>query len=162
LLLEARTPERWPYVALLLASLYLFVRCLLDLALVRRPALSPNMTFGGLVWLGGALFVSLLPVRPLASTPRRDDKATPLDVGVKEPSTTFLKRLAAAEDASEAARWSERGLALLCHFSVVCGLVLIGRRVFDDAQAGAAAAALYLLLPYAHLLMPESELRAGR
>src|SRR5262245_48413386 len=141
LLLEpaGRDDHRWAYVALLLASLYFFARCLFDLALVRRPALSPNLTPGGLFWLGGALFVSLMPVRPLATTPPREGK-TPLDDVVKEPVRTISQRLAPGEDASEVARWSERGLALLCHLSVACGLVLIGRRHFDDLHAGAAAA----------------------
>jgi hypothetical protein len=161
LLLLEHGDHRWAYGALLLASLYFFVRCLFDLALVRRPALSPNLTSGGLFWLGGALFVSLMPVRPLATSPRRNDKATPLDAGVREPVVNIGRRLA-PDDASEAARWAERGLALLCHLSVVCGLVLIGRKHFDDLHTGAAAAALYLLLPYAHLLMPESEVPAGR
>ena len=73
----------------MIASLYFLVRCLLDLTLVRRPALGPNLNLSGLAWLGGALFVSLVavavrqPVRPRpdegqhhrsapsASTPRR-------------------------------------------------------------------------------------------
>ena len=36
---------------LLAGSAYLLLRCLLDLILVRRPALAPNVNFGGLAWL---------------------------------------------------------------------------------------------------------------
>src|SRR5437870_2995623 len=43
------------YLWLMCGSLYFFCRCLFDLALVQRPALSPNLTFGGLAWLACAL-----------------------------------------------------------------------------------------------------------
>src|SRR5579884_3985844 len=52
----------WGYLWLLAASGYYLLRCLFDLTLVRRPILSPNLNFGGLVWLAGALFISLIAV----------------------------------------------------------------------------------------------------
>src|SRR5262249_48473109 len=65
----SRTPELAPtnalwfgYLWLLCGSAYFLLRCLLDLVLVRRPALSPNLNFGGLAWLGGALFICLATV----------------------------------------------------------------------------------------------------
>src|SRR5262249_21221071 len=61
-LLLAENELRWGYLWLFLASGYFFLRCLFDLALVRRPALKANLTLGGLVWLMGALFVSLIAV----------------------------------------------------------------------------------------------------
>src|SRR5262245_3521552 len=42
---------------LIAGSLVLFVRCLLDLTLVSRPALTPNLSLAGLAWLAGALFI---------------------------------------------------------------------------------------------------------
>ena len=39
-------------------------------------------------------------------------------------------------------------VAILAHFAVVIGMVLIGYRHFDSAATGIAAASLYLLLPY--------------
>src|SRR3954452_12955816 len=47
LLLDPGVSGLWGYLALLLASLYFFARCLADLALERRPVLSPNLTLGG-------------------------------------------------------------------------------------------------------------------
>ena len=44
----------WGYLWLMCGSAYLFLRCLLDLTLVQRPALPPNLNFGGLFWLAGA------------------------------------------------------------------------------------------------------------
>ena len=55
------------YLWLLGGSGYFLVRCLLDLVLVTRPALAPNLSFGGLAWLGIYLreprLSALLPVR---------------------------------------------------------------------------------------------------
>src|SRR5438874_119902 len=39
---ESDGGPRWGYLWLFVASGYFFVRCLLDLALVRRPAIKPN------------------------------------------------------------------------------------------------------------------------
>src|SRR5947209_2979763 len=52
----APSPQlRWlGYLWLLGGSGYFLARCLVDLALVRRPALSPNLNLGGLAWLAGA------------------------------------------------------------------------------------------------------------
>src|SRR5437588_3588843 len=62
LLLESRGENRWGYAWLLIASGYFFLRCLGDLALVRRPALSPNLNLSGLACLAGALAASLIAV----------------------------------------------------------------------------------------------------
>src|SRR5262245_5397761 len=60
LLLLRESPGNWfGYLWLFIGSGYLLLRCLLDLTLVRRPALAPNLNLGGLAWLGGALFVCL-------------------------------------------------------------------------------------------------------
>src|ERR1700676_169746 len=49
LLLESIKCNRWwGYLWLVSASGYFFVRCLLDLILVRRPALSPTLNLSGL------------------------------------------------------------------------------------------------------------------
>src|SRR6516165_1797198 len=63
LLLLTETHGTWiGYLWLMASCLYFFIRCLVDLALVSRPALSPNLNLGGLTWLGAALFVSLIYV----------------------------------------------------------------------------------------------------
>ena len=59
------TPARrlwFSYLWLLCGSGYFLTRCLVDLALVRRPALRPNLTQSGLAWLAGTLFVCLVAV----------------------------------------------------------------------------------------------------
>src|SRR5262245_11949391 len=76
------------YLWLLCGSAYLVVRCLFDLALVRRPALPPNLNFGGLAWLGGALFICLVAVafrHPDRPAPGGQSSATPAPAGQKPP-----------------------------------------------------------------------------
>src|SRR5262249_39169944 len=63
LLLLRESPGNWyGYLWLLIGSGYFLFRCLLDLTLVRRPALAPNLNMGGLAWLAAALFVCLVAV----------------------------------------------------------------------------------------------------
>src|SRR5262249_17239073 len=54
--------EWYGYLWLLCGSAYFLLRCLLDLALVRRPHLTSNLNLGGLAWLACALFVCLVSV----------------------------------------------------------------------------------------------------
>jgi hypothetical protein len=159
--------RRLGYVWLVAATGYYFVRCLFDLALVRRPVLSPNLNLAGLAWLAGTLYVSLVAVaarhpdeRPPEGLSDREDRSpTFIDEGLRSViRTTPVVSDTAALDL----RWVERVLTLTCHLAVVAGLVLIGWRHFDDVNAGMAAATFYLLLPYPHLLMPGRAPDVGR
>lgn len=139
--------SRWRWVGylwLLCGSAYFFGRCLFDLALVQRPALAPNLSFGGLAWLAGALLICLVAVAfrqpergPPAAAPSPGETPAEAD-NVPE----LLVRRWAPPD------WAPRLAAVLCHLTVVLGLVLIGRRHFGDPTAGMAAATFYLMLPY--------------
>lgn len=166
----------WGYLWLLGASGYFLLRCLFDLALVRRPALSPNLNFGGLVWLAGALFVSLIAVavRHPNAPPKHGDElskqreSAPLPI---EPMRRLGEKVILEQAPAEVDRktleeslglWIERGLTVLCHLSIAVGLILIGWRHFEDLHAGMAAATFYLLLPYTYLLMPQSAIGVGR
>jgi hypothetical protein len=143
------------YLWLLGGSGYFLFRCLLDLALVRRPALHPNLTPGGLTWLGAALFVCLGFVA--ARSPER----TAAPVGKESVGFAEMKQgveTAAGAVADFATRaWVDRGLAIGCHLAIVVALVVIGRRHFQDIHAGLAAAACYLLLPYSALFAGKAQ-----
>ena len=58
LLVRERGFEWWGYLWLLAGSAYFLARCLFDLSLVQRPALSPNLNLGGLATMAGVLFIS--------------------------------------------------------------------------------------------------------
>src|SRR5262249_8194867 len=139
------------YLWLLVGSAYFLVRCLMDLILVSRPALSPNLSFGGLAWLGGALFICLIavafrPERTQQQTSQSSESAiTKIDkqnsVGRENPGLELVQRTFAF--------WlTARTFAVLCHLAVVAGLIFIGAKHFQDVTAGMAAATFYLMLPY--------------
>jgi hypothetical protein len=142
------------YLWLMVSSAYFLVRCLLDLALVRRPALDANLNLSGLAWLAGALYVSLVAVAV----------RQPVDPGGTKDTSTMGAVGDTAQKAIQpyAPIAAERVLALLCHLSVATALVLIGWRHFESVHAGMAAATCYLLLPYTFLLLPDSPLRFCR
>lgn len=143
------------YVWLLSGSGYFFLRCLFDLALVRRPALSANLTIGGLAWLAGALLVCLSAVAF-----RQTERVAP---GTAAPPAAAPAAPAAAPPGPESAAltltrhwlqppgWAVAAAAVLCHLAVVLGLVVVGARHFQDVSAGMAAATFYLMLPYTGL-----------
>jgi hypothetical protein len=165
LLLLERKHEWWGYFWLFCASGYLVVRCLIDLILVRRPALAPNLSPAGLFWLAGTLFASLIvvPVQPPAdSTPSPERSQSPISGVPREIENRLEKNIAPPAEGPPLHIWVVRGLAVLCHLSIVVGMVLIGWRHFDDFHNGVAAATFYLLLPYTYLLMPATVLGGDR
>jgi hypothetical protein len=133
----------WGYLWLLVGSVYFFCRCLLDLPLVQRPALSPNLQIGGSAWLAGALLICLLAVayrqverriNPLAFA---DGGAQPTFLLLHPPdqwmfAITYLWQSWPA--------WKVATLAFAVHCVVVLLLVAIGWRQFQDLAAGVAAA----------------------
>jgi hypothetical protein len=139
------------YLWLLCGSVYFLCRCLFDLALVQRPALSPNLSFGGLAWLAGALLICLVAV---AFRPQERPRVAAAAQAGGNPSAAAIP--ASGEGAAvflvqqlfDPPRWVVRLLAVLCHVAIVLGLVAIGWRHFGDASAGMAAATFYLMLPY--------------
>ncbi|MBI1913892.1 MAG: hypothetical protein HYS12_04005 [Planctomycetes bacterium] len=160
LLLDPHSEHTWGYVWLMGASGYLLVRCLLDLVLVRRPALRPNLDPGGLGWLAVALVVSLIAVAVKEPTrPRLHEHRNP---PVTERVTRQVEQPFNRQDVPDAHIWAARALAVLCHLAVVAGLVVVGWRHFHDAHAGMAAATFYLLLPYTYLLLPHATELAGQ
>lgn len=162
LLVESDGASKWGYVWLVAASGYLLLRCLADLALVQRPALAPNLSLGGLAWLAGTLYVSLVAVavrHPDEHGDRGDQAHTPID----EVRRRLMQQKPAPETEMREVRLAvERSLTLACHFAIVAGMVLVGWRHFQDVHAGMAAATFYLLLPYTYLLMPGTSLGIGR
>jgi len=138
------------YLWLIVGSFYFFCRCLLDLMLVQRPALGPNLQTGGLAWLAGALLVCMVAVayrqadrqiNPGASNGAAVAQFVPLNAHTQPVfAVSILWRTWPA--------WAVATLAFACHVAIMLCLVLIGWRHFQDISAGVAAATFYLLLPY--------------
>jgi len=139
------------YLWLMAGSVYLFVRCLFDLALVRRPALDPNLNLAGLAWLTGTLFLCLggVAVRKPADADAPVGKGSAGLEEVQRRAAEIVTQTAGEPIDGRGTRfWVERALAGACHLAVVLALVYIGWRHFQDVHSGMAAATLYLLLPY--------------
>jgi hypothetical protein len=138
------------YLWLLCGSGYFLFRCLVDLALVRRPALGPNLNSGGLAWLGAALFVCLISVaaRQSEEPPQSVGKASATLNEAERGLTDLVKQQTVEVEGVDPRFLVSCTLAMLCHLAVVAGLVFIGYRTFQDVTAGMSAAAFYLLLPY--------------
>jgi hypothetical protein len=145
------------YLWLLGGSFYFFVRCVVDLALVRRPALHPNLSKAGLAWLAGTLFVCLGGValrRQAEPEPQVGKGSAALEEAQKRATDLVTQTVAGVAlpgwgpDRPDTKFWVERGFVGVCHLAVFVALILIGTLHFQDARAGLAAAVLYLLLPY--------------
>jgi hypothetical protein len=139
------------YVWLLSGSLYYLIRCFLDLVLVRRPALGPNLNLSGLAWLGGALFICLVAVAIWlrGGVPETVGKRSiPVSETQRGAEQLVKQSHTVPGDGFNIAFWVERALAMLCHLAIAAGLVFIGRRLFQDTLSGMAAGTFYLLLPY--------------
>jgi hypothetical protein len=155
----AALPERpysflpWAgYLWLLCVSLAIFIRCLLDLGLMRRPALSPNLNLAGLAWLGAALFICLVavairkPTNPVANVGRR---SFVVDETQRRAEGLVRHEIAAGNVGNFNTRfWVECVSAVICHLAIVGGLFFVGWKHFQDPHGGVAAATFYLLLPY--------------
>jgi hypothetical protein len=153
----------WGYVWLLAASGYFLARCLVDLTLVRRPALAPNLGLGGLAWMGGALFAGLVAVAARQPEKPSDTGSAPAPPKeLRKGSEVILSRTTGEADPAKLELWAERGLCVVCHLVIATALALIGWRHFGDLHGGVAAATFYLLLPYTYLLMPKTPLGVGR
>jgi hypothetical protein len=145
------------YLWLLVGTWYYFVRCMVDLALVRRPALHPNLNLAGLAWLTGTLFIGLgsLAMRRTAEPEPQVGRGSIALEEAQRRTADLMTQAAASNplgaswiDGRDTQFWVERGLVGVCHLAVVVALILIGVWHFQDARAGMAAATLYLLLPY--------------
>jgi hypothetical protein len=135
------------YIWLLCGSGYFLLRCLIDLALVRRPAIAPNLNFGGLAWLGGALAVFMIFVAVKQTEAPDVGKVTIAQNRVETFVSEQIKQSATAMRVRSEVP-VRATLALVCHLAVITALIVIGCWHFQDAHIGMAAAALYLLLPY--------------
>lgn len=140
----------WGYLAMLGASAYFLFRCLFDLALVRRPALTPNLNLGGLIWLAVAIYVCLAIRAARPDTPHQEAaaKTPPALDKFQEHTKNLVAQETGAAAVVDAHFAVTRTLAMICHLSVVLALVIIGWLHFQDLHAGMAAGTLYLLLPY--------------
>lgn len=141
----------YAYLWLLVGSGFFFCRCLIDLTLVQRPALGPNLQIGGLAWLAGTLLICLLAVAYRQAERYMDPARFAASGSVLSTEAGNQAVFAVAVLWRHWPAWSVATLAFACHIIVMGGLILIGWRHFQDLSAGMAAATFYVMLPYTGL-----------
>ncbi len=155
--------QRWGFIYLFIIEALILVRLMIDPLMVRRPMLDPNLTTGGLNFIGIWLFIFMM-ANVVTSTPRvqvtqgpslgpgyrmmnllpaiptRPISETP--GGVSPPTNAEL-----TPSQSRLAQIA-KALAILSHLAICSGMVLIANRHFGNLRAGVGCATLYLMLPY--------------
>lgn len=151
--------EFYGFIALLLACLLLMIRMLIDPAFVRRPLLIPNLSIGGLSFIGVSLFLFLMANIITSSPLEQRERGPALGPGYAllnmlpelpttpdgEPTGSSVDRL---EDQEHWLPNVARILAILSNLAIVLGIVGVGYWHFDNVKTGIGCAVMYLLLPY--------------
>lgn len=170
--------ERIGFLMLLVTGGFFLVRLLIDPHMVRRPLLEPNLSTGGLTFMGVSLLVFLMAnvvTEKLTETDLDGAKRAEQLVQRQEgdpkdpqlaahgpgypllhllpsmPSRALIRPVVGDNDPAQrnmVYTATARTLAILAHLAVVIGMVLVGQRHFDNIRTGVAAATLYLVLPY--------------
>jgi hypothetical protein len=155
--------QRIGFLYLLTIQAFILVRMMLDPIMSRRPLLDPNLTAGGLMFLGISLFVFMMAnvvrsdpqtqynqgpelgpgyalMRMLPSIPTLPihHQADGFPTDTRPEPTAAEKQLAVVA----------KVLAILAHLGIVSAIILISNRHFGNTRAGVGCATLYLILPY--------------
>jgi hypothetical protein len=143
--------EHLGFIWLFTVSGILLVRLLMDPAMSRRPLLEPNLSAGGLAFIGCSLFIFLM-ANVIADSPDSPRFATTY---VSQPDTTAGAALESR--VGYPLLWKvpvalAKTSVIVSHLAVVLGIVAVGYRHFANTIMGIGAAALYLMLPYTALL----------
>jgi hypothetical protein len=163
-LTRGRQVQKYGYLWLFCVGGLLLARLLADPTMVRRPLLEPNLSAGGLTFIGCSLFVFLMAnviSRPANETATSDPVAVEGNGAEQVVESTASKpRIDDIEGPGYALLASlpspaKKSLVILAHLTVAVGMVLIGYRHFDNIVMGVGAATLYLMLPYTALMTNE-------
>ncbi len=139
---------RW----LAFVGLLWLVRILLDLGLTRRPLLAPNLSVGGMTFIGISLFVFLM-----ANVIYQNQSINEVAAPDSELLTARMEQVLQFQSPERGPGYAalnalpqraNRVIAILSHLAIVTGIVLVGYRHFNNAINGIGAATLYLMLPY--------------
>ncbi len=149
--------EFYGFMFLLIACGLLTIRMLIDPSIVRRPLLEPNLTIGGLSFIGVALLIFLL-ANVITSDPGESADTGP-DLGPGYALLNMLPELPTTPEAGQEGWTSQpsknpwlknlaRIIAIAANLAIVFGIVGVGYWHFDNIKTGIGAATMYLLLPY--------------
>ncbi len=145
------------YLWLIIVASLLVVRMLLDTAIVRRPMLDPNLSSGGMLFLGTSMLVYLL-VNVAVSQPSSPQSDAPnggpgyiLMSALPDISTVPMAEPDERNGGGGPSRlklFLSRTISIVANLAIVFSIVAIGYWHFGNFKTGVGAATLYLLLPY--------------
>ncbi len=150
--------EFYGFAWLLTSCGLLMIRMLVDPAIVRRPLLEPNLSIGGLSFIGISLLVFLM-ANIITSDPNMRSQQGP-QLGPGYSLLKMLPELPTTPDMTSADWASEkeaeqawlrnlaRIVAIFANLAIVLGIIGVGYWHFDNIKTGIGAATMYLLLPY--------------
>ncbi|MEM1070404.1 MAG: glycosyltransferase family 87 protein, partial [Planctomycetota bacterium] len=155
--------QRFGFIYLFIVEAIILLRLMIDPLMDRRPLLDPNLTTGGLNFIGISLFIFMM-ANVIASSPRIQQEQGP-KLGPGYALMNMLPAIptrpvsdavgGAAERPSKELDTSltrlsriAKSIAIFAQLSVVSAIVLIGNRHFSNLRAGVGCATLYLMLPY--------------
>ncbi|MCA9218566.1 MAG: hypothetical protein KDB27_36105 [Planctomycetales bacterium] len=147
----AKRAQRYGYYWQFGIGLIWLIRMLADPLMVRRPLLEPNLTGGGLTFIGCSLFVFLManvinkspePEATMAVSNSAEEAGAPKTPQAGPGYRHFVNLPIGAR----------KMLSITAHLAVVASMVLIGYRHFDNIVMGVGAATLYLMLPYTSVM----------
>lgn len=152
-MVRGRSLTCWGYFWLLGIGGIWLIRLLVDTAMVRRPLLAPNLTVGGLTFIGFFLFLFLMAnvaaMRPLDALDNGEDQAANFPNARMDVLLAYQQKMGPGYSALNALPLPTRKtIVILAHFAIMSGLVLVGYRHFGNVDSGIAASTLYLMLPY--------------
>lgn len=164
--------QRRGFIWLMVIGGLFVVRLLFDPTMVRRPLLDPNLSLGGLTFIGLSLFAFLvvnvmIAGRPLpgeemnsgaaVSLPQQAMASQSPDIR-QGPGYSLLERVPSvpimpwrADDILQLQPVDyslSRLLVIFSHLAIVLGMIVIGYWHFENIKTGIGAATLYLILPY--------------
>ncbi len=155
--------RRGGFIWLFVIEMALLFRMLFDPLMVRRPLLDPNLTTGGLNFLGISLFIFMM-ANVVASTPEIQREQGPelgpgyalMNMLPTIPVRPISEAIAGAEpptldELSPPQRQRAavaKIIAIISQSAILIGILLIGNRHFGNLRSGAGCATLYLLMPY--------------
>lgn len=146
------------YLWLIVMAVLLVTRMLLDTSIVRRPMLDPNLSSGGMLFLGISMLVYLSvnvavsqPSEPLKQGPSAGPgyilmAALPSISTIHDPGSNPAAEGGAATGGVKLLL--ARSLAIGASLVMVLSIVAIGYWHFGNFKTGVGVATFYLLLPY--------------
>jgi len=178
---HGRAVKRAGYIWLFGVGAILLARLLADPNMVRRPLLEPNLSQGGMIFIGISMFVFLMAnvvtSKPIAEDLRgpraaemlltRDAPSEMTDLRRYGPGYPLMHVMPTLPTISFVVRDTNRGeeetrtysytivaktMAILAHLAIVLGIVGVGYRHFDNFKMGVGVALVYLMLPYTWLM----------